>query len=73
MRNLLSRVPKSAHGLVAPLVRSIFEQADADSAWAQHARVVEHLTGRFDAAADLLADAADEILAFSAFPKAHWR
>src|SRR5690625_2428861 len=73
MRNLLSRVPKSAHGLVAPLVRSIFEQPDADSAWAQHTRVVEQLTGRFDAAADLLAEAADEILAFTAFPKAHWR
>jgi putative transposase len=73
MRNLLSRVPKSAHGLVAPLVRSIFEQPDADSAWAQHTRVVEQLTGRFDAAADLLADAAEEILAFTAFPKAHWR
>jgi putative transposase len=73
MRNLLSRVPKSAHGLVAPLVRSIFEQPDADSAWAQHDRVVEQLTGRFDAAADLLAEAADQILAFTAFPKAHWR
>lgn len=73
MRNLLSRVPKSAHGLVAPLVRSIFEQPDAESAWAQHARVVEQLTGRFDAAAELLADAGPEILAFTAFPKAHWR
>jgi putative transposase len=73
MRNLLSRVPKSAHGLVAPLVRSIFEQPDADSAWAQHARVVEQLTGRFDAAADLLAESAGEILAFTAFPKVHWR
>jgi putative transposase len=73
MRNLLSRVPKSAHGLVAPLVRSIFEQPDADSAWAQHARVVEQLTGRFDAAAELLAEAAHEILAFTTFPKAHWR
>jgi putative transposase len=73
MRNLLSRVPKSAHGLVAPLVRSIFEQPDADSAWAQHARVVEQLTGRFDAAADLLAESAGEILAFTCFPKAHWR
>jgi putative transposase len=73
MRNLLSRVPKSAHGLVAPLVRSIFEQPDADSAWAQHARVVEQLTGRFDAAADLLAESADQILAFTCFPKAHWR
>jgi putative transposase len=73
MRNLLSRVPKSAHGLVTPLVRSIFEQPDAASAWAQHARVVEQLTGRFDAAADLLAETADENLAFTAFPKAHWR
>ena len=73
MRNLLSRVPKSAHGLVAPLVRSIFEQPDQDSAWAQHARIVEQLTGRFDAAAELLAEAGHEILAFTAFPKAHWR
>jgi putative transposase len=73
MRNLLSRVPKSAHGLVAPLVRSIFDQPDHNSAWAQHARIVEQLTGRFDAAADLLAEAGHEILAFTAFPKAHWR
>jgi putative transposase len=73
MRNLLSRVPKAVHGIVAPLVRSIFEQPDADSAWAQHARVVEQLTGRFDPAAELLAEAAHEILAFTAFPKAHWR
>jgi putative transposase len=73
MRNLLSRVPKSAHGLVAPLVRSIFDQPDADSAWAQHARIVEQLTGRFDAAAELLAEAGHEILAFTCFPKTHWR
>ena len=73
MRNLLSRVPKSAHGLVAPLVRSIFDQPDHDSAWAQHGRIVEQLTGRFDDAADLLAEAGHEILAFTCFPKAHWR
>jgi putative transposase len=73
MRNLLSRVPKSAHGIVAPLVRSIFDQPDADSVWAQHARIVEQLEGRFDAAAELLAEAAGDILAFAAFPKAHWR
>ena len=73
MRNLLSRVPKSAHGIVAPLVRSIFDQPDQASAWAQHARIIEQLTGRFDDAADLLAEAGHEILAFTAFPKAHWR
>jgi hypothetical protein len=34
MRILSSRVPKSAHGIVAPLVRSIFDQPDAASVWA---------------------------------------
>ena len=72
MRNLLARVPKSAHGIVAPLVRSIFDQPDAEAVWAQHGRIVAQLEGRFDAAAELLADAAHEILAFTAFPKPHW-
>ena len=47
--------------MVAPLVRMIFEQPDAATAWEQHARGIE-LTGRFDAAADLLADAGPDIL-----------
>jgi len=73
MRNLLTRVPKSAQDLVATLVRSIFAQPDADEVWAQHGRVVEQLEKRFSAAAKLLAEAAEDILAFSAFPKAVWR
>jgi transposase-like protein len=68
LRNLLCRVPKSAQGLVATLVRSIFAQPDAASTWAQHARIVEQLEGRFPAAAELLAEAAGELLAFTAFP-----
>ena len=73
IRNLLCRVPKSAQGLVATLVRSSFAQPDATSTWAQHARVVEQLTERFPQAAELLADAAADLLAFTAFPKEHWR
>lgn len=73
VRNLLTRVPKSAQGLVATLVRSIFEQPDATTTWAQHARVVEQLEERFADAAAMLVDAADDILAFTAFPKEHWR
>ncbi|MDP8931064.1 MAG: transposase [Actinomycetota bacterium] len=30
-------------------------------------------SGRFDEAADMLAEAAHHILAFTAFPKPHWR
>jgi putative transposase len=73
MRNLLCRVPKLAQGLVATLVRSIFAQPDAASTWTQHARIVDQLDQRFPAAAELLADAAADLLAFTAFPKEHWR
>jgi putative transposase len=73
MRNLLTRVPKAHQAMVATLVRTIFAQPDAEQVWAQHARVVEQLTDRFEAAADLLADAAPDVLAFASFPKEHWR
>jgi transposase-like protein len=73
MRNLLTRVPKSAQALVATLVRTIFAQPDAEQTWAQHARVVEQLTEKFADAATLLADAGDDVLAFTAFPKDHWK
>jgi putative transposase len=73
LRNLLTRVPKSAQPLVATLVRSIFAQPDAAQVAAQHERVVDQLAERFPAAAAHLADAAPEILAFTDFPKEHWR
>jgi transposase-like protein len=71
-RNLLSRVPRASQGMVATLVRTIFEQPDHDSVWAQHARVVEQLSARFPEAAAMLANAAEDLLAFSTFPPEHW-
>jgi putative transposase len=73
MRNLLTRVPKSAQAMVATLVRTIFAQPDAASVWEQHTRVVDQLTERFPAAAELLAEAAPDVLAFTGFPKEHWK
>jgi transposase-like protein len=73
MRNLLTRVPRSAQAVVATLVRTIFAQPDAASVWDQHARVVDQLAERFPAAAELLAEAAPDVLAFTAFPKEHWK
>ncbi len=72
-RNLLTRVPKSAQPFVATVVRSIFEQPSAAEVRAQHARVVEQLAPRFPDAAHMLADAAEEVLAFADFPQQHWR
>jgi transposase-like protein len=72
-RNLLARVPKHAQPVVATLVRSIFDQPSAEHVRLQHARVVEQLTSRYPDAARMLADAREEILAFTAFPQPHWR
>ncbi|HZK51827.1 MAG TPA: IS256 family transposase, partial [Actinomycetota bacterium] len=72
-RNVLTRVPRSAQPMVATLVRSIFTQPSRDEVLAQHARVVAHLAGDFESAAALLDDAREDILAFSAFPQAHWK
>jgi transposase-like protein len=73
MRNLLTRVPKSAQSFVATLVRTIFAQPDGASTKAQHARVIEELAKRFPAAAELLTDVAADLLAFAEFPKEHVR
>jgi len=73
MRNLFTKVPKSAAGLVATLVRMIFAQPDAELTRAQHARVVEQLAARWPAAAELLQTAEPDLLAFTHFPKEHWR
>ena len=72
-RNLLTKVPKSAQPWVSTLVRTIFEQPDADSVRAQHAQVTAALEAKFPAAAAHLDDAREDILAFAAFPREVWR
>jgi putative transposase len=73
MRNLLTRVPKSAQSFVATMVRTIFAQPDAETVHEQHRRIVDQLATRFPEAAALLEEAAPDLLAFTSFPKEHWR
>jgi transposase-like protein len=73
MRNLLTRVPKSAQSFVATMVRTIFAQPDAETVYEQHTRIVEQLAARFPQAAALLDEATPDLLAFTHFPKEHWR
>lgn len=73
MANLASRVAKASWPMIATLVRSIFEQPDRDATWEQLGDVVDKLTQTgFNDVAVILLDAADDVLAFSAFPVEHW-
>jgi putative transposase len=74
MRNLLVKVPRHAQAMVASLVRTIFAQERPEDAWAQLERVVEQLrAGRFRDAAELLEQAAQDVLASTAFPRDVWK
>jgi putative transposase len=73
LRNLLTKVPKSAQPWVATMVRTIFDQPAADSVRDQYARVVETIEARFPDAATHLDEAREDLLAFSVFPHEIWR
>ena len=65
MTNLLSKVPKRTQPWVATMIRTIYQQPSPEEVHAQHQRVVAQLEERFPEGAD--------ILAFTAFPVAHWK
>jgi putative transposase len=73
LRNLLTKVAKSAQPWVATMVRTIFDQPDAGSVRDQFGRVVETIAAKFPDAATHLDDARDDLLAFSVFPHEIWR
>ena len=73
MRNLLSVVPKGQQDMVASLVRTVFAQPDAVHVGTQLDEVLRMLERSHPKAADMLADAREDVLAFAGFPTAHWK
>lgn len=73
LRNVLSIVPRSAQGAVSALVRSIFSQPSAAAAREQTKRVIAQLRKIAPKAAQLLDEAADDVIAYMSFPAQHWR
>ena len=73
MTNLLSKVPKRAQPWVATMIRTIYQQPSPEEVHAQHQRVVAQLEERFPQVAGRLEEAGADILAFTAFPVAHWK
>ena len=73
MRNVLARVPKASAEMVAAAIRTIFAQPDAAHVRSQLDEVARMLDAKFPDVAAMLRDAAEDLLAFTGFPVAHWR
>ena len=73
MTNLLARVPKRSQPGVATMVRTIYKQLSPEEVHAQADRVIAQLQEHFPQAAQMLADALPDILAFTTFPVSHWQ
>ena len=73
MRNVLGKVPKASSEMVAAAIRTIFAQPDAPHVRAQAQEISRMLAAKFPDVATMLADATEDLLAFTGFPQAHWR
>ena len=72
-RNLLAHVPKGQGDYVAAAFRAIFAHAkpeEVDAAWE---KTRDEFAARFPKLGPLMDEAKAEVLAFTAFPRAHWR
>jgi transposase-like protein len=73
MRNVLCRVPKAAQGFVAAALKSIFSQSSQQEARQALHKAVELLASKYPAAAAVVEEAEDDVLAYMSFPEKHWR
>jgi putative transposase len=71
-RNLLALVPKSHKDMVAAVFRTIFAQPNPAAVSATWDAVRDQLAASFPKIGPLMDDAKAEVLAFTAFPRAHW-
>ncbi len=73
IRNLLSKVPKAHTEMVAAAFRSIFTLTTPEEISTRWDEVANGLVERFPKAAHSMIDAKQDVLAFSSFPRGHWR
>jgi len=72
-RNLLQRVPKAHQGMVTAALRSVFAQESAAEILSRWDDLASSLAERFPKAAELMAEAREDVLAFRHFPQPHWK
>ena len=72
VRNLLALVPKSPKDMVAAVFRTIFAQPNPEAVSSTWDTVRDQLSTGFPKIGPLMDHAKAEVLAFTAFPRAHW-
>ena len=72
-RNLLQTVPKAKQEMVAAALRSVFTQQSRSPVEEEWDQVAAMLTGKFTRAAELMATAREDVLAFRHYLPSHWR
>jgi transposase-like protein len=73
LRNVLARIPKGSAEMVLAAIRTIWAQPDGAAVREQLDEIVTRLEPRFPVVAALLAEAREDVTAFTAFPVSHWR
>ena len=73
LRDCLGHARRDQDGVPAALIRPIFNADSHAQARDRLSEAVAHLDGRLSKVVALLEDAEPDVLAFSAFPAAHWR
>lgn len=72
MRNALAHVAKAEQSMVSAAIRSVFAQDNQGAASQTWRHVADQLRQRFGKLAALMDDAEADVIAFMAFPRAHW-
>jgi putative transposase len=73
LRNVLAAVPKASAEMVAAAVRTIFAQPDAVMVRDQLGVIAAMVGRQAPKVETMLREAAEELLAFTHFPPAHWK
>jgi len=73
MRNVLSRVPKTAQAFAAAALRTVFSQPSESLAKEALGKAAELLDQKFPAAAAVLREGEEDVLTYMSFPERHWR
>lgn len=73
LRSILTHVPRAQQAMVLAAIKTIFAQPSQAEATQQLEEVAKAIRRKAPKAAQLLEEACEDVLAYMAFPAAHWR